>query len=57
MNIGCAFEDYFADRRRLAARRILSALCQRPSWIGSRGVVSVLARSLPKLLIGEQTAG
>jgi len=56
VNIGCAFEDYFADRRRLAARRILSALCQRPSWIRNKGVVSVLAKSLPKLLIGEQTA-
>ena len=56
VNIGCAFEDYFADRRRLAARRILSALCQRPSWIRNRGVVSVLMKSLPKLVIGEQAA-
>ena len=57
VNIGCAFEDYFADRQRLAARRILSALCQRPSWIRNRGVVSVLVKSLPKLLLERQTAG
>ena len=57
VSIGCAFEDYFADRQRLAVRRILSALCKRPSWIRNRGVVSVLAKSLPKLLIAEQAAG
>jgi hypothetical protein len=56
VSIGCAFEDYFADRQRLAARRILSALSRRPSWIRNRGVASVLMRSLPKLLIGEHTA-
>jgi tetratricopeptide (TPR) repeat protein len=53
VNIGRAFEDYFAGRRRLAARRILSGLRYRPSWLGNRGVVSVLVKSLPRLLSGE----
>jgi tetratricopeptide (TPR) repeat protein len=55
VNIGRAFEDYYTGHRRLAARRILSALRHRPSWLGNRGVVSVLMKSLPKLLIGEQS--
>ncbi|NIV30518.1 MAG: glycosyltransferase [Anaerolineae bacterium] len=50
VNIGCAFEDFFAGRRRLAARRILSGLRHRPSWLGNRGVVSVLMKSLPGFL-------
>jgi glycosyltransferase involved in cell wall biosynthesis len=53
VNIGCAFEDHFADRHRRAARRILSAVRHRPSWLGNRGVVSVLMKSLPGLLTGE----
>jgi hypothetical protein len=57
VNIGRAFEDYYTGHRRLAVRRILSALRHRPSWLGNRGVVSVLMKSLPKLLIGEQSTG
>jgi hypothetical protein len=56
VNVASAFEDYFASRQSLAARRILSALRHRPSWIRNRGVVSVLIRSLPKLLIGRPSA-
>ena len=54
VEIGCAFEDYFAGKHGLAARRILSALRHRPSWLRNRGVVSVLVKSMPKLLTGEQ---
>jgi len=54
VDIACAFEDYFAGCRALAARRILSALCHRPSWLRNRGVVSILARSLPKMFGGER---
>jgi glycosyltransferase involved in cell wall biosynthesis len=56
VNIGCAFEDYFGGRQGLAARRILSALCHRPAWLGNRGVVSVLVRSLPGLLTAKPTS-
>ena len=54
VEIGCAFEDYFAGKHRLATRRILRALRHRPSWLANRGVVSVLARSLLKVLNGER---
>jgi hypothetical protein len=57
VNIGRAFEDYHAGRQGLAARRILSALRYRPSWLRNRGVVSVLVRSLPQLLAREQAIG
>jgi glycosyltransferase involved in cell wall biosynthesis len=55
VNIGCAFEDYFAGNHRLAVHRILSALRYHPSWLRNKGVVSVLVKSLPKLLTREQT--
>jgi tetratricopeptide (TPR) repeat protein len=54
VNVGCAFEDYFAGNHRLAVRRILSALRHRPSWMRNKGVVSVLVKSLPKLLTRER---
>jgi hypothetical protein len=46
VNIGCAFEDYFAGHRWQATRRILAALRYRPAWLSNRGVVSILLRSL-----------
>jgi glycosyltransferase involved in cell wall biosynthesis len=55
VNIGCAFEDYFAGNHRLAVHRILSALRYHPSWLRNKGVVSVLVKSLPKLLTRERT--
>jgi glycosyltransferase involved in cell wall biosynthesis len=57
VNVACAFQDYFTGHQGRAARRILSALRRRPSWLKNRGVVSVLVKSLPKLLTrGQATA-
>jgi glycosyltransferase involved in cell wall biosynthesis len=53
VNIGRAFEDYYAGHQGLAARRILGAVRHRPSWLGNRGVVSVLMKSLRGLLSGK----
>jgi len=55
VNVGCAFEDYFAGNHRLAVRRILGALRRRPSWMRNKGVVSVLVKSLSKSLTRERT--
>jgi len=57
VNIGCAFEDYYTGHRGLAARRILSAVRHRPFWLGNRGVVSVLTKSLLQLLTKERATG
>lgn len=54
VNIARAFEDHFTGHYDLAARRILSALRYRPSWLGNRGVVAVLMKSLGGLLSREQ---
>jgi glycosyltransferase involved in cell wall biosynthesis len=54
VNVGCAFEDYFAGNHRLAVHHILGALRRRPSWMRNKGVVSVLVKSLPKLLTRER---
>jgi hypothetical protein len=54
VSVGCAFQDYFAGRHRLVVRRVLTALRHSPSWLGNRGVVSILLRSLPKLLRGSR---
>lgn len=54
VNIASAFQDHFAGRRRQVVRRVLRALRHRPSWLGNRGVVSILARSLLGLMIGER---
>ena len=53
VNVKCAFQDYFAGQRGLAARRILTALRYRPAWIRNRGVVSILLRSLLGLMNGR----
>jgi len=50
VSIACAFEDYAAGRQWLAARRVVTGLYHRPSWLGNRGVVSIFLRSLPSLL-------
>ena len=52
VSVGWAFQDYFAGRHRSVVRRVLTALRHSPSWLGNRGVVSILLRSLPKLLRG-----
>jgi len=46
VNIGCAFQDYFAGRRRLTTRRVLTALRYQPAWLGNPGVVSIFLKSL-----------
>jgi len=55
LNIGCAFQDYFSGRPGLAARRVFSALRHRPSWLGNRGVVAVLLKSLPKGIVCQRS--
>jgi len=57
LNVACAFEDYFAGSRQMAARRLLSALRDRPGWLRNRGVISVLVKSLPGLLARPLSAG
>lgn len=49
VNIGCAFQDFFAGRKTRARREILRALRYRPAWLRNRGVVSILLKSLLSL--------
>lgn len=49
VNIAYAFLDYFAGRRGLVVRRVLTGLRYRPSWFANRGVVSILLKSLMRL--------
>jgi glycosyltransferase involved in cell wall biosynthesis len=46
VSIDCAFQDYFAGRRWLVVRQVLTALRYRPSWLRNRGVVSIFLKSL-----------
>jgi glycosyltransferase involved in cell wall biosynthesis len=46
VSIDCAFQDYFAGRRWLVVRQVLTALRYRPSWLRDRGVVSIFLKSL-----------
>ena len=55
--IACAFEDYYAGRRRSVAPRILRALRLRPSWLRNRGVVSIFLQSLPALMRQAHSTG
>jgi glycosyltransferase involved in cell wall biosynthesis len=57
VSIACAFEDHSAGRRRLAARRVLTGLWYRPSWLRNRGVVSIFIRSLLGLPAKEHDMG
>lgn len=58
VNIGYAFQDYFAGRRLLVVWRVLTALRYRPSWLRNRGVVSIFLKSLLGLLTrGHSMAG
>jgi glycosyltransferase involved in cell wall biosynthesis len=50
VSLGCGFEDYYAGRRWLVARHVLTALRYRPSWLTNRGALSILLKSLPELL-------
>jgi len=54
VNVELAYRDYFAGQRRLAVRRILTALRYRPFLIRNRSVVSIFLRSLPGLMMGER---
>jgi hypothetical protein len=57
VSVACAFQDYFAGRRRLTVRRVLTALRYRPAWFTNRGVISILLRSLPTLLTRQHSLG
>jgi glycosyltransferase involved in cell wall biosynthesis len=46
VNIGCAFEEYFAGHYIRTVSNILHALPYRPSWIKNRGVMAIMAKSL-----------
>jgi glycosyltransferase involved in cell wall biosynthesis len=46
VNIGCAFQDYFAGRRLQTVHQVLTALRHRPTWLKNRGVVSMLLKSI-----------
>jgi hypothetical protein len=58
VSLGCAFEDYYAGRRRLVARHVLTALRHRPSQLTNRGALTILLKSLPESLttLYHQTA-
>jgi tetratricopeptide (TPR) repeat protein len=47
VSLGCAFEDYYAGRRQLAARHVLTALRHRPSQLTNSGALAILWKSLP----------
>jgi tetratricopeptide (TPR) repeat protein len=49
VSIRCAFENYQADRSRQTIQDVLTALRYHPSWLGNRGVISILLRSLVTL--------
>jgi glycosyltransferase involved in cell wall biosynthesis len=51
VDVACAFLDFDASRRAVAARRVLRAVVRRPQWLADRGAVSVLVRSLPAMLL------
>jgi glycosyltransferase involved in cell wall biosynthesis len=55
--VACAFEDYYAGRRRTVVPRILRALRLRPSWLRNRGVVSIFLQSLPALMRQAHSKG
>jgi len=51
VNVRLAYQDYFAGQRRLALRRILTALRYCPFLIRHRSVVAIFVRSLPSLIM------
>ena len=51
--IACAFEEYFAGQRGKAGRQIMTAALWQPSWLKNKGVLSVLAKSLPDMLLNR----
>jgi len=53
VNVKLAYRDYLAGQRRLAVRRILTALRYRPFLIRRRHVVSIFLRSLLGLMDGR----
>jgi tetratricopeptide (TPR) repeat protein len=53
VSLGCAFEDYYAGRRQLVPRHVLTALRHRPSQVTNRGALSILLKSLPELLTAQ----
>jgi hypothetical protein len=54
VSVACAFQDYFAGRRRPVIRQVLTALRYRPAWLGNRGVISIFLKSLLGLMDGER---
>ncbi|NIV36544.1 MAG: hypothetical protein GWN58_46055 [Anaerolineae bacterium] len=57
VNIGCAFQDYSAGRRRQVVRRTLTAVRHRPTLFRNIGVISIFLKSLPELLTAQQANG
>ncbi len=51
--IACAFEAYFAGQRGRAGRQIVTAALWQPSWLKNRGVLSVLVKSLPDMILNR----
>lgn len=52
--IACAFEDFFAGQRKQAGHQILTAARWQPSWLTNKGVLSVLAKSLPDVILNRE---
>jgi glycosyltransferase involved in cell wall biosynthesis len=52
--IASAFEKYFAGQRRQAGRQIVTAALWQPSWLKNKGVLSVLAKSLPNMILNRE---
>jgi hypothetical protein len=46
INIGCAFQDYFAGRHSRVVRQVLTGVRYQPSSLKNRGVVSMFLKSL-----------
>lgn len=57
VSIAGAFQSRAAGRRRQAALRALAGLSYQPGQIKNKGVLSLLLRSLPGLLVGNRPAG
>ncbi len=55
--VACAFEDYYAGRRRSVVPGLLRALRLRPSWLRNRGVVSIFLQSLPAFMRQAYSTG
>lgn len=52
VNVASAFRDYFAGKRELVPRNVITALRHRPTLLANKGVISIFVKSLPRLLTG-----